>query len=332
MPDRPRVSVLVAARDEADTIGDCLLALAASNSPFDGYEVLIGNDDSTDETARLVTDFIADKPHFRLIDIPPGDTTRLNGKARVLAELARQATGEFLFITDADVRVPSTWLADMLAEFNPETGIVTGTTLVVGGSIFARLQALDWLLAFGLIELATTLKWPLTGSGNNMALRRTAYDAVGGFDGLPFSVVEDYTLFQAIVAKGYAFGHRLRPDVLAETLPAPTVGAFLQQRKRWMHGAFALPPMLLSGVLFQYLLVPFLLILAFFTPKLATLIYLGKLLFQTTILFWTLRRTNQQRRWPDMLLFEPYQVISGIVCMVYYVLPGGVRWKGRRYS
>lgn len=332
MPSRPQVSVLVAARDEADTIGDCLLALAALNSPFGGYEILIGNDASTDQTAQLVADFIADKPHFRLIDILPGDVTRLNGKARVLAELSRHATGEFLFITDADVRVPPTWLTGMLVEFGPETGIVTGTTLVAGRSIWARLQALDWLLAFGLIELATILKWPITGSGNNMAFRQTAYDAVGGFEGLPFSVVEDYTLFQAIVAKGFRFRHRLRPDVLAETLPSPTVGAFLQQRKRWMYGAFSLPPLLLGGVLFQYLLVPFLVVLALFAPKLAGLIYLSKLIFQNAVLLWTLGRTHQRHRWPNVFLFEPYQVISGIVCMVYYLLPGGIRWKGREYT
>ncbi|MBO0936992.1 glycosyltransferase [Fibrella sp. HMF5335] len=332
MPDRPQVSVLVAARNEAATIEACLHALTALNGPAGGYEVLIGNDASTDETAPIVAHFIADKPRFQLLDIPPGDTTRLNGKARVLAELARHATGEFLFITDADVRVPPTWLTGMLAEFGPETGIVTGTTLVAGRSIWARLQALDWLLAFGLIEVATNLKWPITGSGNNMAVRRTAYDAVGGFGGLPFSVVEDYTLFQAIAARDFGFGHRLRPDVLAETLPPPDAGTFLQQRKRWMRGAFALPPLLLGGVLFQYLLVPFLLLLALFAPKLAALIYLGKLLFQTVILFWTLARTNQQRRWPDVFLFEPYQVISGIACMVYYLLPGPVRWKGRTYT
>lgn len=331
MPDRLRVSVLVAARDEAATVAGCLTALAALESPFGGYEVLIGNDDSADETAQIVANFSADKPHFRLINIPPGSTTRLNGKARVLAELARHATGKFLFITDADVQVPPTWLTGMLAEFGPETGIVTGTTLVVGRSIWARLQALDWLLAFGLIELATYLKWPLTGSGNNMALRRTAYDAVGGFDAMPFSVVEDYTLFQAIVGMGFGFGHRLGPDVLAETLPAPTLGTYLQQRKRWMYGAFSLPPLLVAGVLFQYLLVPFLLLLALFAPKLAGLIYLGKLLFQTTTLLWTLARTNQRHRWPDVLFFEPYQVISGMACMVYYLLPGPVRWKGRSY-
>ncbi|MBO0931713.1 glycosyltransferase family 2 protein [Fibrella aquatilis] len=332
MPDRPRVSVLVAARNEAVTIEACLCALAALDGSFGGYEVLVGNDDSTDQTARLTADFIADKPHFRLFNIPPGDITRLNGKARVLAELARHATGEFLFITDADVRVPPTWLAGMLAEFGPETGIVTGTTLVAGRSVGARLQALDWLLAFGLIDLGTTLRLPLTGSGNNMALRWSAYDAVGGFEGLPFSVVEDYTLFQAIVAKGFRFGHRLQPDVLAETLPAPTLRAFLQQRKRWMRGAFSLPPLLVVGVLVQYLLVPFLLLLALLAPKIALFIYLAKLTFQSTLLLRTLRYTHQKNRWPDIFLFEPYLVISSLACLVYYLLPVGIRWKEREYA
>ncbi|CCH00190.1 1,2-diacylglycerol 3-glucosyltransferase [Fibrella aestuarina BUZ 2] len=334
-PALPFVSVLVAARNEADTLGDCLTALTRLDYPTDRYEVLVGNDQSTDETAFVALRFVAGHPHVHLIDVRPQPTdvpARLNGKANVLAQLAQQARGELLCITDADVRVPPSWLTGLLAEFGPDTGIVTGTTLVQGTSFWARLQAIDWLLAFGLIQLATYLRLPLTGSGNNMAVRRVAYDAVGGFAGPPFSVVEDYTLFQAIVAKGYRHAHRLRPDVLAETLPTPTLGTYLQQRKRWMQGAFSLPIPLLGGVLFQYLLVPILLAVALFAPKTALCIYGAKWLFQTGVAFWTLHRTGQGHRWPDLFLYEPCQIGLGTLSFLYYLLPIPIRWKGRAYS
>ena len=345
MPELPYVSVLVAARNEEANIASCLAALAALDYPADRYEVLIGNDDSTDKTASVVHDFIASKPHFKLIEIVDrpssytvslrynvtNSTTRRNGKANVLAQLADVAKGEFLFITDADVRVPTTWLTGMLAGFKPQTGIVTGTTLVSGAGIWARLQAIDWLLAFGLIHVGTYLKLPLTGSGNNMAVRREAYDVVGGFSGIPFSVVEDYTLFQAIVARGRGYAHCLNTDVLAETQPAPTLATYLQQRKRWMRGAFSLPVALLGGVLLQYLLVPMLLILGLFLPKLALLIYLFKWLVQSAVFAWTLQRTRQWHRWFDALLYEPYQLLLGTLSMIYYLLPIPIRWKGRTY-
>ncbi|ARK11842.1 glycosyltransferase [Fibrella sp. ES10-3-2-2] len=341
MPELPYISVLVAARNEEATIRECLTALADVVYPANRYEVLVGNDGSTDNTARIVQEFSVNKPLFRLIDIIDGPgtavtpasgvATPLNGKANVLAQLAQVAQGDFLFITDADVRVPATWLTGMLAGFGFATGVVTGTTLVAGSGIWARLQASDWLLAFGLIQLGTHLGLPLTGSGNNMAVRRQAYEAVGGFAGLPFSVVEDYTLFQAIVTKGYGYAHCLTTDVLAETAPAPTVATYLQQRKRWMRGAFSLPLPLLGGVLCQYLLVPILLIVCLFSPLAACLIYLAKWLFQNLIFAWVLHRTRQGHRWLDALLYEPYQIVFGTLSMVYYFLPIPIRWKERTY-
>ncbi|MEZ0538996.1 glycosyltransferase [Fibrella arboris] len=331
MPDLPYVSILVAARNEETTIEACLNSLMAVSYPIDRFEILIGNDASTDRTASLVDAFMADKPHIKLIDVA-GSTSILNGKANVLAQLASRAQGEFLFMTDADVRVPITWLSGMLSHFTPTTGIVTGTTLVDGTSLWARLQAVEWLLAFGLIHLGTRLNLPLTGSGNNMAVRRTAYEAVGGFDGIPFSVVEDYTLFQAIVRQGYGYAHGLNVAVLAHTLPAPTLATYLQQRKRWMRGAFDLPATLLGGVLFQYLLVPFLLLVALFAPTTALAIYLVKWMIQSTVFTWALQRTRQMHRWPDTILYEPYQLVLGTLAMLYYLLPIPIRWKGRTYT
>jgi cellulose synthase/poly-beta-1,6-N-acetylglucosamine synthase-like glycosyltransferase len=77
--------------------------------------------------------------------------------------------------------------------------------------------------------------------GNNMAVRRTAYDAVGGYENLPFTVVEDYQLFTEIIQHRFSFGHLFNREVLATTRPLPDWKSWLQQRKRWMIGALQLP-------------------------------------------------------------------------------------------
>ena len=50
----PFVSVVIAARNEAGYIGDCLKGLAGQSYPADRYEVLVVDDGSTDGTAQIV--------------------------------------------------------------------------------------------------------------------------------------------------------------------------------------------------------------------------------------------------------------------------------------
>ena len=306
-------------------------AISLLDYPADQVNVLIGNDNSTDQTAAVVARFIADKPNFRCYNITevPG---AVQGKANVLAQLAGRAQGEFLFFTDADTEVPPTWLTVMLARFSAQTGIVTGVTMPRGHTIFHHLQSLDWLHALTQTSVLTALGIPVTAMGNNMAVRRTAYEAVGGYEDLPFSVTEDYALFRAIVGQGYGFKNLLTPDVLAFSEPVSSFIELLQQRKRWMRGAFDLPVWMVLGLLAQYLAGPFLLLLGWFLPTLAVLIYCLKLLIQTTLLTFALSRLRQTPLLPYLLPFELYQLITGPVALIFYFLPIPVRWKGRVYA
>ena len=329
--DTPFISVLIAARNEENAILDCLRAIARLNYPPGKVEVLIGNDQSTDQTRTRVTEFITDKPTFHVVDITPS-SIGLRGKANVLAQLVRQARGSLLFFTDADTRVPPDWLTEMSRQFNPPTGVVTGVTLPQGPGLFQKLQTIDWLYNLTLTHLVSIMGIPVTAMGNNMAVSRAGYEAVGGYEALPFSVVEDYTLFQAIVANGYGFRNLLNEQVLAETTPVTTLGAFLQQRKRWMRGATALPAWMVGSLYVQYLIGPLLLLLGYFSPVLAAGLYLIRLFIQLTILSFGLSRLKQTNLWLFALLFEPYQLIIGPLSVAFYLLPVPIEWKGRRYT
>src|SRR5574343_664036 len=65
----PRISVLIAARNEEQNILRCLQSVAQLNYPSDKIQVLVGNDQSEDDTKMLIQNFIKDKHQFALVNI-----------------------------------------------------------------------------------------------------------------------------------------------------------------------------------------------------------------------------------------------------------------------
>ncbi|GAB3884665.1 glycosyltransferase family 2 protein [Spirosoma agri] len=327
----PSVSILIAARNEETTILRCLEAIAQLDFPIDDLDVLIGNDQSTDQTGPIVAAFIADKPQFRLV--PCNESiNELRGKANVLAQLAAQATGDFFFFTDADTEVPHEWVLEMRRHLTPAVGIVSGITLPEGPAIFHKLQVIDWLYNLTLTYLVSSAGVPVTAMGNNMAVSRSAYESVGGYDELPFSVVEDYTLFKAVVRQGFGFRTVVTPQTLARTKAVDTLPQFLQQRKRWMRGAVQLPVWMVISLYVQYLALPLLLLIGWFSPALAIGLYVAKLFIQTFVISFGINRLRQTKLWPYALLFDAYLLIIGPLSVLFYWLPTPISWKGRTYN
>jgi cellulose synthase/poly-beta-1,6-N-acetylglucosamine synthase-like glycosyltransferase len=325
------VSILIAARNEESNIISCLQSVSKLAYPSTEFEVLIGDDASEDRTASLVEAYIQDKPNFRLFYIRK-NIGLAKGKANVLAQLAKQARGEYLFTTDADILIPPLWIQTMLAACLQTTGIVSGITIVKGNKLFHHLQSLDWAYAFGLVHLFMERKIPITIMGNNMMVTKEAYESVGGYARLPFSVTEDFALFHAIVNKGFSFRHLLTKEVLAYSQPMKTLPDLLQQRKRWMAGAVKLPFYIQSIFLLQALLLPALLLLIWATPHLGWMLILSKLVIDIAYLAWVLSKIKELHLIKYVLLYELYMVVFSMLTLLYYFIPGKLQWKGREYE
>ena len=97
----PRVSVLIAARDEERNIVSCLDSLLAQDYP--NYEIIVVDDRSADHTAEMVRQYARRDPRVTLIcneELPEGWT----GRNHALHLAARGAQGDFLLFVDADTR------------------------------------------------------------------------------------------------------------------------------------------------------------------------------------------------------------------------------------
>ncbi|GAA4391192.1 glycosyltransferase [Hymenobacter koreensis] len=332
---RPKVSILVPARNEAHHIERCLRSLAQLNYPVEQLEILIGNDASTDNTAAVVQAFIADKPQFRLVQIG-GEVGRAKGKSNAIAQLTRHATADYFLLTDADMQLSPNWVQYMLGAAEEtvdgrSVGVVTGST-VAHGNLFGRLQGLDWLFGLSVIRVLSDAGLPVTAVGNNMLVTRAAYDSIGGYETLAFQITEDLQLFACIVNAGWGYRNLWHKHALGVSAAQPTVKALLEQRKRWMRGTTRLP-WYLSGLFGLYGL--FYMVL-FFPPwvawPLTPLIFGAKMLLQTLYLWISLRQVGRRESWPVLLLYEFYLAGMSLLVLGYTLLPGQIRWKERRYA
>jgi len=95
---RPKLSLLIAARNEAAVLPGKFQSIVDSNYPLTDLEVLIGSDASTDATAALVDEWQERFPSFRLIEF-----SERQGKSAILNALALEARYDWLVCTDANV-------------------------------------------------------------------------------------------------------------------------------------------------------------------------------------------------------------------------------------
>ncbi|MCO4818487.1 MAG: glycosyltransferase [Bacteroidetes bacterium] len=328
----PKVSILLAARNEEKLIRRSLFAIDALHYPKDKLEILIGDDDSDDKTNQLVKEFIIDKPHFKLFSINE-QLGKARGKANVLAHLAHKATGEFYFITDVDVKLPNNWIQSLLNQFTEKIAIVSGTsTCEPTSSLFSKLQSIDWLHFMGYIQSFANIGIACTSVGNNMAVRAKAYWETGGYENIDFSITEDYKLFKEVTERGWGWRAILDTDSLGMAWHIPSFREMLHQRKRWLIGAQELPLLWKFLIVLYGLFVPAVIALLFFAPINALLLWLLKTVIQTLYIKKLSKKVGLvPYSVSNLLVYEIYLIINTLSTAVFYFLPIPSIWKGRTY-
>jgi glycosyltransferase involved in cell wall biosynthesis len=168
-----RASVVVPVHNGAQTLGDCLRALAAQEHPGDQHEIIIVDDGSTDATVAVATSF-----SVRLVRQP----RRGAGAARNAG--LRVARGEWVAFTDADCIPSRGWLCTLLETVARPVAVpalgAAGPILGYGSSTSpARFVDLS-----GGLDTARHLahpRFPFPPSANLM-YRRDALESIEGFD------------------------------------------------------------------------------------------------------------------------------------------------------
>lgn len=333
LTDFPSISVIVAARNEEDNILECLVSLNDMDYPEDKIEIIMIDDNSTDNTYKIVDDFIQDKPKIKLIKSKK-EIGHLKGKTNALANALEIAKGEIILTTDADCIVHKNWAKTIVSYYNNENvAAVFGITEIIGERPFFAMQSVDSIYLLTVSSGTMHLKMPMSCIGNNMSYRRKVYDEVGGYEKIDFSITEDYKLLNEIVKlKKYDVIYPIDTDSMITTKPCLDYTTLYRQRKRWSVGGL--------GTIWQgkvLMVIAYLsnlsVLLSLFLFSITTpILIISKFLIDYCSLKFVYKKIKTKLKFYDFLVFEIYYLTYSFLVPIILMISRKVIWKDKKYN
>lgn len=236
------ITVIIPVRNEATNIIHLLQDLEKQRYPPEKFEVIVADDDSTDDTLTLLKDFQKQTSMRLLINPLPSKTNNTSPKKRAIDSSIQLATGELIVTTDGDCRVGENWLG-VIAGFQAKTGayLVSSPVTFINDSngFFSRLwqqiQTIEFSSLVGSGACAMLIGKPNMCNGANLAYLKSVFKEVGGFAGNENLASGDDEFLMHKVAARYPDKVRFlkQQRAIVETQAHQSLQSFYYQRKRW---------------------------------------------------------------------------------------------------
>ncbi len=343
--DAPLVTVIVPARNEAHNIARCVSSILSTTYPR--LELVVVDDASTDDTARIARDAVADDSRARVVANAPLAEGWF-GKQWACANGAREARGDVLLFTDAD-----TCHASDLVTRSVNAMLRTDADLfsVVGrqelGGFWERViqpQVFTILsMRYGGTESVNRSPRVVDkiANGQCIFMKRSSYDAIGGHGSVRACVAEDLMLAQTFFAAGMKSVLMVGVNQLSTRMYTSLGEIIAGWRKNVFAGGLDSAPFgMLGRVLFPFfLLLPS--FMGLFPPVVLILGALG--LVSGSLLLWAAIATIASLVWWSVgyvTIGEPvaYALVYPLgALMLLYIFTSAiirgrrVQWKGRTY-
>ena len=327
------VSVLIPARNEADTIEQLLNSIANNYFSKTRYEVIIVDDHSEDQTSEIVKKWKANNGeiHIELI------SSIGIGKKKAIEEGLKFCKNEIILQTDADCTVPRTWLEVMSSHFvKNEVKMVAGPVAFDPlTNLFEKLQGLEFSSLIASSVGLSQKGYSIMANAANLAYLKTSRE------NLVFSEKsesgDDIFFIQHLAKQSpESIVYLSENAALVKTRPLNTLRGFLDQRARWASktGEYPNPKgkvlaiyiLLLNivsiGVLLNLLQGPeeWIISAAFLVTRFLMDYSILKLYYTRTI-----KKTPNPLHVVILSVIYPFYIVSVVVNILF----GKVTWKGR---
>lgn len=207
LKNQPLVSVLIPARNEEDNIKNCIESFL--NQTYKNYEILVLDDNSTDNTYKIVESYTKKYPgKIKLFSGKPLPPT-WRGKSFAMQQLINYAKGEYFLFTDADTTHSKNSISLMMSN------IIHHKADLVSGYIGQKTKTFGEKITIPLIYLLTGLVIPLwmnqrsklsifsTAIGQFIGVKASSFKAFGGYEKVKNYTTEDVYLAREMKKAGF---------------------------------------------------------------------------------------------------------------------------------
>ncbi|MBN1639959.1 MAG: glycosyltransferase [Anaerolineae bacterium] len=328
---RPKVSVIIPARDEAGRIGRLLASLAQQSIPI--HEVLVVDDESADDTARLARELgatvIAGQP------LPDG----WSGKPWACWQGAQQSSGDVLLFLDADTWLEPAGVEGIVGALRDSGGLVTVQPYHVTERAYEQLSAVFGIVVLASMNAFTPLSrwWKSSGGfGPCAATGREEYAATGGHAAVKAQVLEHLAMAKVFRRQGLPVACYSGRDAISYRMYPGGIGQLVEGwSKGFALGAagIAAPSLILTVAWVWGCFSTFASLIRALVPSsgLPLWPWLALYVLYAAEFYWMLWRTGKFRWWTSALYPIPLTFFAAIMArsLVLTHVVRRVTWRGR---
>ena len=258
---KPKVSIILPARNEEKFIGKCLDSLI--DQDYENYEIVVINDSSEDSTGEIIEEYA--KKNSKIVPVlarpkPEG----WMGKNWACMEGYRNSNGELMLFTDADTKhsrkVISLAVSHLISfELDALSAIPKMLTLDFWTNVTLPMISTFLHSRFSALNVNNPEKKTGYFFGSFFIIRRKTYEDIGMHEGVRHEIIED----GALGKKAKEFGHKIkmvRGDHLIEAIWARDKETLWNALKRLMVPLYLQSGKIAIGIFFAVvflLFVPF---------------------------------------------------------------------------
>ncbi len=295
------ISIIICAHNESKNLAKNLpLVLSQVYTLSDGspnFEVIVVNDRSTDNSASLLHDTVAEYGNIlRVVETPTNVKPNFKGKKWALSFGVKAAQHNNLLFTDADCTPASkNWLSAMVAPLHNEIEIVAGYgAYTPQKSLLNTFIRWENLHAFMQMKAFAYLGFPYMASGRNLACTRDVYYKAENDERWHNSASGDDDLIVNIAGNEQNYTIVDSPESFTYTASKTTWKEWLKQKQRHMSDGKSYKRniqwhLFLFGLTYNAFW--FYLIALVFTPYIRFTI--AAILIRSIILWWAWKKTDK---------------------------------------
>jgi len=303
------VSVVIACRNEEKNLPGVLDDLSVQKYNRDNFEVLIVDDNSSDNTIDYASSFRGIK-NLKVI------RNNGSGKKEAIKTGVDRSLANLIITTDADCRLPEKWLlviASFFDEYKPDIAICR-VIPDCGHGLLSRFIELEFLSLQGITSGTAANGNPVMCNGANLAFKKNFYTLNSGNMHPELETGDDIFLLHSVKKDPECTILWLESDEAAVTTRLPESSLlFLRQRSRWISKAGAYGDtytIALAIVTFITILLQLMLIAAGFLDPVYWLVYLASYFIKSIPDYLILRNTATRYKNKNLLRwFIPSEVI-----------------------
>ncbi|UOK43498.1 MULTISPECIES: glycosyltransferase family 2 protein [Flavobacterium] len=327
-------SVVIPFRNEEHNLPDLLQSLSHLNYPKEQFEVIFVDDESKDNSVRVINNWRMENPWVHLTIL---DNVRISKspKKDAITRAVTIAKHPWIITTDADCMVQPEWLSvyDVYIQNNGAEMIAGAVKFPTKGGLLSHFQQMDLLSLQGASIGSFGLNEAFMCNGANFAYTKEIFSDLKGFYGNNhIASGDDVFLLQKAIAKHPEKVHYLKNnDAIVTTKPEKSWFKLFKQRVRWASKASAYQSDFAKGLAIMvfvanFIMVAGLLLTVFNLMNWQFLLVLFSVKF--VVDFILMIQTNR------FLKMHVYSVVvSSLIypffstCVALYSLVGGFEWK-----